>query len=155
MRRLQRDDRGQSITLDYALALGVGFVLVTGLIIAGGDFVGDQRDRATRAELRVVGQQLAGDLAATDRLVQAVEGEGSARIERRIPEDVARSAYWVRLVADEEPRLRLRSVGSTVSVRVELVNETRVAPSNVTGGLVVINHTGAGRLRIEQGERYA
>jgi hypothetical protein len=146
--------RGQSIALDYTLGLGVGFLLITGLIIAGGDYVTDQRDRAQQAELRVVGQQLAADIEAADRLVGSTT-DGEVRIERSLPATVARSGYTVEVVADGDPWLVLSSHSAPVEVRVELTNQTALAPTTINGGFVVIDYTASDELEVRSGDRYA
>jgi hypothetical protein len=146
--------RGQSIALDYTLGLAVGFLLITGLIIAGGDYVTSQRDRAQQAELRVVGQQLAADIEAADRLVGSTTN-GDVRIERSLPATVARSTYSIEVVDDEDPWLVLSSHGAPVEVRVELTNQTALAPTTINGGLVVVDYTPSGELELRSGDRYA
>lgn len=146
--------RGQSIALDYTLGLGVGFLLITGLIIAGGDYVTDQRDRAQQSELRVVGQQLAADIEAADRLVASTTN-GDVRIERSLPSTVARSTYSIEVVAEEDPWLVLSSHSAPVEVRVELTNQTALTPTTVNGGLVVVDYTPSGELELRRGDRYA
>jgi len=153
-RRDRESSRGQSVALDYTLGLGVGFLLITGLIIAGGDYVTDQRDRGQQAELRVVGQQLAADIEAADRLVASATS-GDVRIKRSLPPTVARSGYSIEVVADEDPWLVLSSHSAPVEVRVELTNETALVPTTVNGGLVVVNYTASGELELESGDRYA
>lgn len=148
------DDRAQSIALDYVLALSVGFLLITGLIVAGSDFVADQRDRVQESELRVIGQQVAAEMAAADRLALAAT-DGEVRIERRLPDDVAQTGYRIEVVADETPSLRLAPVDGSVSVRVELANETAVAANTVQGGNVVVTTTASGEITVEESDRYA
>lgn len=150
-----RDRRGQSVALDYTLSLAVGFLLITGLIIAGGDYVTDQRDRAQQSELRVVGQQVAADIEAADRLAVAATTDADVRLERDLPGTVARSGYTIEVVEDEDPYLVLASDGSGVSVRVELANQTALVPTTVDGGRVVIDYTSGGKLELEAGDRYA
>lgn len=145
-------DRGQSIALDYVLALSVGFLLITGLVVAGSDFVSSQRERAQETELRVIGQQVAAGIGAADRMVQAEESSGNVRIERRIPGDVAGTGYTIELLARENASLRLESSGA--SVEVDLVNETDLETTTVQGGDIVVNETGSGTIRLEDGDPY-
>ena len=149
-----RSDRGQSIALDYTLGLAVGFLLITGLLIAGGDYITDQRDRAQQSELRVIGQQLAADIEAADRLAAAATN-GEVRIERSLPSTVARSGYTVNVTTDENPELLLSSRSAPVEVRVDLTNETAVAPTTFNGGFVVVEYTASGEIEVERGDRYA
>lgn len=95
MSRLPRDDRAVSTTVNYALTLAITTLLITGLLVAGGDFVQGQRKQAALSELRVLGQQLAGDVAATDRLARSADGNGTVSVRRSLPDKVAGSNYRV------------------------------------------------------------
>jgi len=148
------DPRGQSIALDYTLGLAVAFLLITGLLIAGGDYITDQRDRAQQSELRVIGQQLAADIEAADRLAVA-STDGEVRIERALPSTVARSGYTINVTDDENPDLLLSSQEAPVEVEVDLTNETAVAPTKFNGGFVVVEYTTGGEIEIGRGDRYA
>jgi hypothetical protein len=150
-----RDRRGQSIALDYTLSLAVGFLLITGLIIAAGDYVTDQRNRAQESELRVVGQQVAADIEAADRLAVAASTNADVRLERTLPGTVARSGYTIQVVEDEDPYLVLASDGSDVSVRVELANQTALVGTTIAGGRIVVDYTSSDELELKPGDRYA
>lgn len=146
----RRSERGQAITLNYTISLGLGLLMVTGLLVAGGNFVGDQRERATRAELRVVGQQVAATVASADRLASTTDGDGTVQLSRSLPDRVAGSTYSVELVASTDAHLLLRSVNPDVEVRVEVLNETDLATSTVGGGNVVVNLTASRELQLER-----
>jgi hypothetical protein len=150
---LAGDERGQSITLSYTLGIGIATILVTGLLIAGAGFVSDQRERAAEVELRVVGQQLASDVEATDRLVQSGDRNTAVSISRSLPQSVAGSGYTVELVEQSDPYIRLESQQQDVVVRIEFSNQTAVDGSVVGGGQVLVNYTASGQLRLEGGER--
>jgi len=150
---LGSDRRGQSITLSYTLGIGIATILVTGLLIAGAGFVSDQREQAAEVELRVIGQQLASDVEATDRLVQSGEQNTAVSISRSLPQSVAGSGYTVALVEQSDPYVRLESQQQDVTVRVEFSNRTSVDGTEVIGGQVMVNYTAAGNLRLEGGER--
>ncbi|MFB6163614.1 MAG: hypothetical protein ABEJ31_00475 [Haloarculaceae archaeon] len=150
-RRLGGDRRGQAISLNYALGLGIALILVTGLLIAGASFVNDQRTSAARTELRVIGQQLSADLASADRLAQSTSSNRTVTIERSLPPDVAGAGYTIDVVAAPDSYLRLQSHDPDVTVRVDLVNETHVEGTSVNGGRIRINYTAAGTLAVSGG----
>lgn len=143
--------RGQAITLNYTLGIAITVILVTGLLIVGGDFVQDQRERAARAELEVIGQQVSSDLATADRLVQSTESDPQVALRRSIPRQVAGSPYEIELVADPDPVLELSTDRPDVGVTVALVNETDFAGATVDGGALTVNHTASGKLTLERG----
>jgi hypothetical protein len=143
-------ERGQAITLNYTISLGLGLLVVTGLLVAGGNFVGDQREQATRAELRVVGQQVAATVASADRLASTTDGSGTVRLSRSLPDRVAGSAYSVELVASADAHLLVRSANPDVEISVAVLNETALSASTVGGGDVVVNLTASQKLRLER-----
>lgn len=141
-RRFGRDRRGVSTTLGYVLNLTVATLVVTGLLVAGGDMVADQREQTTRSELRVVGQQLAADLVAADELAATADGDDVLRIERQLPGEVAGRTYGIELRSSgsDRPYLRLSATGSDVTVEVTLTLETPVAESSVNGQRIRIRY---------------
>ncbi|WP_276300703.1 DUF7266 family protein [Halorussus lipolyticus] len=142
--RFRRDDRGVSTTLGYVLNLTVATLVVTGLLVAGGDIVADQREQTVRSELQVIGQQLAADLVAADEL--AVTADGGAgdtlRIERQLPREVAGRTYSIDLrnPGSDQPYLRLSATDTDLTVRVELTLETPLAESSVRGQQILIRY---------------
>jgi hypothetical protein len=136
------EERSQAIALDYVIGLGIALVLTMGLLVASGGFMADQREAAARTQLEVVGQQVAADIEATDRLVGAAGADGTVYIQRQLPEVVAGSQYRIRLVETDDPYLRLRSVQPNTTATVRFTNVTAVAASDVGGGPILIDYTG-------------
>lgn len=138
-------DRAVSTTLNYVLALAVVTVLISGLFIAANDVVESQRERSINSELTVLGNQLASDLSALDRLVIASDAKGTARISSRLPETVAGKPYSIDLqdppVADRyELELSTKQPPVTVTVVVRL--ETPLVSSSLSSGDLVIEYDG-------------
>ena len=146
-------ERSVSTTLAYVLMFAVATVLVGGLLIAGGNFVQDQRSQVIRTELGVVGQQIAADVASADRLVAASDGTPTVTVGRQRPTRVAGSGYRVQLVATSDPYLILTSTRPEVSITVSLSNRTALRNSTAWGGdiRVVYNQT-ADKLVISNAE---
>ncbi len=143
-------NRSQALALDYVIGLGVAMVLTMGLLIAGGGFIGEQREAAARTQLEVVGQQIAADLEAADRLAVSAGNMGTIRLNRQIPETIAGSQYRVELVEISDPYLELRTAQPDTTVKVEFVNSTAITGSNAGGGLISIRYT-SGTLTLESG----
>jgi hypothetical protein len=158
-----RDDRAVSSALAYVLNLTVATLLVSGLLLAGGNFFAGQQEQTIRTELRVVGQQLSGDLAAADRLVRSTSGSDTAvTLTRTLPSAVGRRAYSATLLPDDadstepcdsggpgEPCLVLSTDRPDVTVTVALAADTPVSESTVNGGRVRIRYDdGTGALVI-------
>ena len=143
--------RGVSPVFGYVLTLGISTLLVSGLIIAAGGFVDNQRELTSRSELRVIGQQVSGDIAAADRLVRSGGGTRT-NITRQIPERTVGSQYTVAVRTGGGPTpayLELRAVRPEVTVEVGIANETVVAGSEVGGGEIVVRYDrSAGHLEV-------
>lgn len=126
--------RAVSITLNYILVLAIAALLVSGLMLAGGVFVEDQRERVIENELSVIGHHLAGDLEAVDRMVQAGGGDVErAEIDRSFQGSVTGTSYDITL--EENPdRVVLTSTTPEVVVEVQVNVDTDIGHD--TGELV-------------------
>lgn len=143
------DDRGASITLNYVLTVAISALLVTGLLIAGGNFVAGQQTSVVRNELSVVGQRLAADVERVDRLVAAGDGVSAARINRSLPTAAVGERYDVELDASAE-ELVLTADGADVSVSVPISNRTALADSSVgSGSVAVVYNESAGVITLD------
>ena len=131
--------RALSTALGYVLTLSITVLLVSGLFIAGGNFVESQREQVIRTELDIVGEQVATHVHAADRLNQSGMGETTVRIERRFPRTVVGSDYQIYLEEDE-PQLRLESSRPQVEVTVPLTNTTALADSSAQGGEIIVRY---------------
>jgi hypothetical protein len=145
-----RDERGAATTLGYALSLGITSLLVTGLLFTGGTFVEDQRERAVRSELRVVGQQVADGIGSADRLAMTTAGGGWVTLDRDLPDDIAGSGYRVSLnrLGDDDIRpvyeLTLESFDPAVTERTRVFSDAAVyAPYDVDGGRIAVQSNDA------------
>lgn len=145
VRALVGDERAVSTTLAYTLTLSITAVLVSGLLIAGGGLIEDQRQAITRDELTVSGQQLAGGLEDADRLAGAAE-DGTVKVGIWLPADVgAGGEYSLRLVnhptdADQPARgtVVVDAESVDVSRNVSFRTEYPVANKTLPGGPVTI-----------------
>ena len=138
------NDRAVSSTLNYVLSLAIAALLVTGLLIASGSFVEDRQEQVVRSELRVIGQQVAADIARADRLVTASDDPSTATVDiaQQFPSRITGTTYRLTLVEQPEPELVLRSTSPEVVVTVGVQNRTTVSESSVDGGTVVVAYDG-------------
>jgi hypothetical protein len=130
--------RGVSTTLGYVLNLGVAAILVTTLMLSAGTLVEDQRERAVRTELDVVGERVAADLSSADRLARASDG-GSVRYVVEVPARVAGTTYDVEINESGNDTIVLVSDRPRVEVTVPYDAELPVANATTTNdGFVVV-----------------
>lgn len=143
--RLGGDDRAVSTTVSYVLTLSITALLVSGLLLAAGGLVDDQRERATRTELEVFGQRIADGVADADRLAATTDERVRVRVD--LPERAAGTGYSV----DVEPsadaahphELVLRSGGAETTVSVAIGTRAPLADARVSGGSVLIAYDGS------------
>lgn len=138
--------RATSITLNYVLVLGISTVLVTGLIVAGGSFVEDQRETVIEGELKIIGNHLAANLEQVDRYVNANESSNpdTAYINQTFQQQVTGSTYQVELINNSgTDQVLLTSTNGNVDVRVNVSVRTPVdGGAAVTGGTVSAAYEG-------------
>lgn len=146
------DDRGVSTAVGYTLTLGITALLISGLVIAAGGMVADQRDRAARSELGVYGQRIAGGVADADRLVAAADAGGDAdvpdtvRVRVALPDRAAGRAYAVAVRNVTSPgdgppyayRIVLASDAANARVTVGIGTRTPLAETRLSGGTLAV-----------------
>ena len=134
--------RSVSMTLNYVLVLAISSVLVTGLIIAGGSFVGDQREQVVEGELRIIGNHLAGNMEQVDRYVGASESGDPpvAYVNQTFGDQVTGTTYQVSLGEQSgTAQVVLNATDPDVSVRVNASVGTGVdEDSFATGGSISV-----------------
>lgn len=145
------DRRGVSTAIGYVLTLSVATLLVGGLLVGLGGFVDDQRTGTARDELRVIGQQVASDLSAADRLAR-VGSPTEVRVDRQLPDSVTGATYWIEITDGGSPgglvRIELRTTNPDVTVALSVHVETGVVDSSVGGGDLAVRLDGSGELEV-------
>jgi hypothetical protein len=133
------DSRSVSVTVNYALNLVVATMLIGGVLTATGGMVQDRRESAVRTELSVVGERLATDLMAADRLSEVGTAgpatDPTVSLSVTLPGRVGGTRYDVQVNAtDSNSRLVLQSDDPEVTVVVGFHNDTAVENATVRGG---------------------
>lgn len=140
------DTRAVSTVVGYAITLGIVTLLVTGLLVAGGTFVEDQRQGAIRGEMEVFSQQVSSQLVGVDRLAVASGSGTTARLSRQLPDEVTGRTYLVE-VSDEASgpslvSITLRSQSPEVSVTASVWLRTDVTDTTLAGGPILVTYDG-------------
>jgi hypothetical protein len=134
--------RGVSITLNYVLVLSLSAILVSGLIIAGGNFVEQQRNSVAEGELNVVGTHIAGSVEQVDRYVEAGTNTETAHVNQTFQPDVSGASYRVRLIepdtGTEPAQIRLDAQGADAQVTINVSARTPVIGSQADGGTIAV-----------------
>lgn len=131
-------DRAISVTLGYTLTLAVTGLLTAGLLIAGTGFVDDTREDVVRQELEVIGQHVAGNVEAADRLVEAGDDPSTVTVNETFPSRVAGTTYGIELDPGNGGQLHLSATDVDASVTVEVGTTTAVGDSSANGGEVAV-----------------
>ncbi|MFB6117631.1 hypothetical protein [Halosegnis sp.] len=131
----------------FVLTLGISSLLVTGLLIAAGGFVENQRQGTIREELEVTGQQVASTLSSADRLVR--RGATDVRRTRPLPSRTTGTSYTIEVadLAGDRVRITLSTSDPDISVTVDVKLQTPVRDATVSGGDLIVTHdTGTNEL---------
>ena len=135
------DSRAVSTTLSYVLSLAIATILITGLIIAGGNYLDTQRKQVIRDELTVVGQQLVADIERADRLVRAGDTDNSMTVvvNQTFSNSVTGESYQL-TIDPTDKTLVLNTTTPDVRVSVTIASETALSASSARGGVVQIRY---------------
>lgn len=135
-------DRGVSSVLGYALSLAIVTVLITGIFAGMGNTVETQREKAIRSELTVVGNRIAADISAVDRLTIALGSNADIRLRTMLPSRVAGQGYSIN-ITDDDPTdnrfaIELATTDPDVTERVYVRSNTTLTTSHLPGGDVEV-----------------
>ncbi len=141
------DNRGVSAVLGYILTLGIVTLLIAGLFLAAGGFVEKQHERAVRSEFEVVGNRVAADIAAVDRLALAAGAEGEAELRVGLPPHAAGKPYELSISPTETSDIYAIDVTAPdpaidAAVEVHVKTKTPLVNSTVRGGPVLVVYNG-------------
>lgn len=136
------DSRAVSTTLGFVLTLTITTILISGIMVAAGGFVSSEHERVTETELEVIGQRLAANLEAADRVVASSGDETVTDVETRLelPNRVAGTTYRITVEPNE---LVLQSVDPEVTVRIHVETATDLKPGSVDAGDVTVTYDAA------------
>ncbi|MFB6113980.1 MAG: hypothetical protein ABEJ58_07755 [Halodesulfurarchaeum sp.] len=144
-------NRGVSTVVGYVLNVGVATILITGLLFGATGLVSDQRERAVRSELEVVGNRIASDLQTADTLLRASDG-GRVHVESSLPTHVAGQQYRIEIRSDGDgTTVVLRMSDPAVTVVVPVNTSVGVSETTLTGGPIVIEGSDTGPLEVKDG----
>lgn len=142
------DNRAVSAVFGYVLTLGIISLLIGGLFLAAGNYVEGQHDRAVRSEFEVVGNRIAADIAAMDRLALAAGINGEAELRVELPPQAAGRPYQIAVSpvsgTDTVYHLNLTTADGKdrVKVEVRVKSKTELASTTVSGGDLRIVYNG-------------
>jgi hypothetical protein len=90
------DDRAVSIAVTHVLTIGITTILITGLLVGGSGLLQTEKDRATKTELRTIGNRMASEMSSA---YYSASGSGSGTVVVKVshPEYVAGDNYKVEL----------------------------------------------------------
>jgi hypothetical protein len=141
-----RDDRAVSTTLSQVFVVGITAVLVSGLVVAAGGAVEEQRDRTARQELKTIGERVATNVQQVDRL--ATRPNTTVSMQTSHPRSVVGGRYDIALRTDGDcptgvsACVRLYAPGPGVEAVVPVSNVTAVESSEVAGGSLTVRYDG-------------
>lgn len=133
------DDRGVSTTVGYVISLGIAAILISGLLVAGGGFVEDQRERTVRSELQVIGQQTVSEIDAADRLARSDGTTETLEVRHRFPDRVTGAQYTIAVdTSGGQPELVLSTDDPDITVTIPFETQLPLDDGRVVGGDLLV-----------------
>lgn len=127
-------DRAVSFTVSYVLTIAVAVVLVSGVLLAAGGTVRDQRQQTLRYGASVVADETAAAVMQADRLAR-IGTPSEVAVALDLPERLAGEPYVVRLESDRgSVSISVTATAPPTAVSVPLANRTSVRETAVPGG---------------------
>lgn len=142
-------ERAVSVPINYTMSIIIVTILLTGLILATSNSLRAQQERTVESEFGVLGNRMAADISAADRLARSTENTTDDVVEVRtdIPETVAGMSYQVEIRSTEIGGGQAHQVVVTfvsdradVTEEVRLKTDTPVENTTIAGGEYVIKY---------------
>lgn len=136
-------DRATSTLLSYTLTLSIAALIVAGVLVSAGGFVDDEIERSARAELEVVGNRIASDVAAVDRLAMA-DADSTVRLSVALPTHVAGQSYRIEFVdlAGSRASVNLSTTDPAIDVAVTVNLDNSIRETSLSGGDILLMYDG-------------
>jgi hypothetical protein len=134
--KMMSDDRAVMTTVSHVLTIGITALLVVGLLVTANGALLDEKEEASREEMRTVGNRIASELSSVDRM--AAES-GNVTVTANHVERIAGERYRVslshgatactggRIPSSVDTCLRIEGVSSGRTVTVPVANKTAVS----------------------------
>jgi hypothetical protein len=132
--------RGTTTALSYVLALGIAMLLIGGLFMTTGSFLQDRREQTVRAELRVIGQQVAADYMTADRLSRITDENASVDVTHDLPGTVTGTQYTISARNTPTQKLLLSAHTPNVTVSISVSTQTPLESESVLGGSIGVRY---------------
>lgn len=135
------DNRAVSTVVSYAMILGIVTLLTAALILSMGGHVENEQERTIRSTLEVVGNDVAADVDAADRIALVGDRPETLELSISLPDRVAGSPYKIEIsetADDGRYEIGLRSTHPEVSVTVTVRTRTAIETTTVDGGDLTI-----------------
>lgn len=135
---MRDDSRGISTVISHILALGIVGILVVGLLLGVGGLLEGKQATASAEELDAVGNRIASDVVAADRLAQ---GGGTVTVDASGPRSAAGGQYTVHIAPGPTAgtaTLSLTTARSGPSTAITIDVETTVVEGRAAGDSVSV-----------------
>lgn len=146
---MEMADRAATTAVTYLAVLGMLTVLSAALFVTMGGFVDTQRERGAHADAQVIGNRLAADLDAVDRLARSAGPGGHASVFVDLPARAADERYAVTVASAGGDTYELTVTTDEVAVTVRVATETAVETGTFEGGALRLVYDGSGPIEVE------
>lgn len=155
-------DRAISVQINYTLSLIIVTLLLSATLLSMNDVLQTERSQIVQSELEVIGNRVASDLGAADRLsLRAGDNPGQeVSITTSIPPDLAGAQYEIVVGSTNRPdyylvTITVRAATLGVSESMSLKTETPVANTSIQGGtyrVSLLDRSGTETLVLERAD---
>ena len=131
------DTRAVSPAVTQALTIGISTILISGLLLSGGQYIENRQEDTVRTGLQDIGSGVTSDLVRLDQFpTSSLEGDLQFRSE--YPSELAGQGYRIEVVDGSPVTITVSSTTESLSTTVRFESDPDVCESTVGGGAVVV-----------------
>lgn len=124
------ENRGASLNIEYALALGLGILILTGASAALSQSIDEREERVTEAQLEIIGEQTTSKLSHLESHRQSINHiDNNPTMEQHvdIPNRIENNGYTIIFIDSNTPKIIVMDNSGTTSITKELPEDIEVS----------------------------
>jgi hypothetical protein len=131
------DTRAVSPAVTQALTIGISTILISGLLLSGGQYIENRQEDTVRTGLQDIGSGVSSDLVRLDQF-QTSGLDEDLLFTSAYPSELGGQGYRIEVVDGSPVTITVSSTAEDLSTTVRFESDTDVCDSTIGGGTIVV-----------------
>ena len=131
------DTRAVSPAVTQALTIGISTILISGLLLGGGQYIEERQENTVRTGLQDIGSGVTSDLVRLDQFpTGSLDDDISFTSE--YPSRLGDQGYRIEVESGSPVTIHVNSTAESISTTIRFESQSEVCDSTVDGGTIAV-----------------